>query len=311
MDYEQSELQLNDGYGQIMTKTAAPTFSYVTRNYYLLTKPGIIFGNLMTTAGGFALGCQGRLDVLLILKTLVGLGLVIASSCVFNNYIDREADRKMARTKQRPLATGAISNKNALLFAIFMGIAGTSILGLFTNLLTLTVALLGFAVYVILYSFSKYHTIHGTLIGSIAGAVPPVVGYTAVSNQLDSGAWIFFAMLVLWQMPHFLAIAIYRLKDYTKASIPLLPVKKGIAKTKVHMLLYIFAFTGVSTLLTLFHFTGMLYLATATLLGAIWAWLCVQGFKCANDELWARKMFLFSLVVIMAISIVIPFSLRI
>jgi protoheme IX farnesyltransferase len=154
----------------------------------------------------------------------------------------------------------------------------------------------------------KGHTVYGTAIGSVAGAVPPVVGYCAVTNRFDLGALILFSMLVLWQMPHFFAIAIYRFKDYSAAGIPVLPVKEGMFKTKVHMLVYIIAFIIVSALLTAFNYTGIYYLIIVTLGGFAWLLLSLQGFKTQNDTLWGRQMFQVSLVLITAISLVIPFD---
>lgn len=275
-------------------------------NYYLLMKPGIILGNLITALAGFLLASRGRLDLWLFLATLAGLSLIVASACVFNNYIDRKIDKKMQRTKDRSLVKGLISEPSALIFASFLGFAGSYVLLSFTNLLALTVALSGFFVYVVLYSFWKAHTIYGTAIGSIAGATPPVVGYCAVSGQLDAPALIFFIMMVLWQMPHFYAIAIWHLEDYKRAEIPLLPVIKGVLKTKIHMVLYVMAFLPVSLLLTPFGSTGYLYLAVTLLLGTWWLFLSIKGFDTENDVLWARQMFRLSLILITSICFVIP-----
>lgn len=268
------------------------------RTYYLLMKPGIIFGNLITTAGGFALASKGHFDILLFLATFIGLSGVIASACVLNNYIDRESDKKMERTKNRALVRGVISGRNAIIFAIFLGLVGFLVLGIYTNILAVLIALTGFLFYVVLYSFGKYLSTFGTAIGSIAGAVPPVVGYCAVSNHLDPGAFLLFLILVLWQMPHFFAIAMYRFDDYAAASIPVLPVVKGMHKTKIRMLLYIIAFIPTTVMLTLSGYTGYAYLSVAVLLGFAWLWLCIKGFKGGNDKVWARQMFLFSLVVV-------------
>jgi len=280
------------------------------KTYYLLTKPGILIGNLITTAAAFILASKGHIDFRLFLQTLVGLGLVIASACVFNNYIDREADKKMARTKNRPLAKGLISGKKAMIFAIFLGLIGICVLYTYTNLLAVIVALAGFFIYVILYSLLKYHTTYATLVGSISGAVPPVVGYCAVSNNFDAGAFLVFMIIVLWQMPHFFAIAMYRLKDYAAVPIPVLPIKKGIRATKVQMLLYIIAFIIATNLLTILGYTGYAYQGVATLLGLTWLWLCITGFKVANNQLWARKMFQLSLVVIIVLCVMIAVDVR-
>lgn len=292
-----------------MEKISIPSYSYTAKSYCLLAKPGIILGNAITTAGGFALASKGHIDFFLFLATMIGLSCVIGSACAFNNYIDRESDVKMSRTKNRPLARGDISVKNALMFALALGAIGVAVLGMFTNLRTLSIAIFGFLAYVILYSFSKYRSVHGTLIGSIAGAVPPVIGYCAVSNKLDAPAWILFAIIVMWQMPHFFSIAIYRMDDYAKAGIPVLPVQKGIVRTKVQMVIYIIGFIAASSLLPLFDYTGNGYFFIVLLLGAAWLLLALQGFKSANDVRWARKMFVFSLVIVTAQFASIPFSI--
>ncbi len=273
------------------------------KTYYLLTKPGIIMGNLITTTAGFALASKGHFDLFLFLKVFLGLGFVIASACVFNNYIDRETDKKMARTKNRALVRGLISGKSALVFAALLGSLGIATLWLTTNLLAVSIAALGFFIYVALYSFWKTRTSYATAIGSISGALPPVIGYCAVSNQHDAGAFLLFLILVLWQMPHFFAIAMYRFDDYSAASIPVLPVKRGNQATKIRMLLYVIAFTIASLLLMVFGFTGYFYFAAAALMSLSWLWLSLKGFKADNDRLWARQMFRLSLVIITALSI--------
>lgn len=267
--------------------------------YYMLTKPGIIFGNIVTTAAGFVLASNGAINYWLFLMTLVGLAFIIGSAGVFNNYIDRAMDAKMKRTKNRPLVTGAISIQNALLFGLVLAVLGTLTLAKFTNLLTVVVALTGFLTYLILYAFWKYRSFYGTLVGSLAGAIPPVVGYCAVSDRLDIGAFLLFAILIMWQMPHFYAIAIYRLEDYVAASIPVLPATRGMYATKVQMFLYIIAFMFTAILLTVTGYTGYLYLATVIILSLGWLILGLKGFKSTNDIRWAHQMFACSLVVIM------------
>ncbi len=202
------------------------------KTYTTLTKPGIIFGNAVTATAGFALASKGHVDFLLFCAMLVGLSLVIGSACVWNNYIDRGMDEKMVRTRNRALVKGVIPVPYALCFAMVLSFFGIGLLALTTNLLTVSIAACGFFIYVVLYGISKYRTSLGTLIGSIAGAVPPVVGYTAVTGCVDLAALLLFLIVVFWQMPHFFAIAMYRLEDYTAASIPVLPVSKGIYTAK-------------------------------------------------------------------------------
>jgi len=280
------------------------------KTYYLLTKPGIIMGNLITAVGGFALGSKGHIDPWLFLSTLIGLGLIIASACVFNNYIDRVSDEKMARTKNRALVQKLISVRSAIVFALLMGVAGLVVLAIYTNLLAVLIASLGFFVYVALYSFWKYHTSYATLVGSISGAVPPLVGYCAVSHSLDMGGILLFLILVLWQMPHFFSIAMYRFDDYVAASIPVLPIARGIYATKVQMLLYIIAFTVATLMLTVFGYMGYAYSIVASLLGLSWGLLCIKGFKSTNDKLWARQMFILSLVIVTTLCVMIPINVQ-
>lgn len=280
----------------------------LVKSYCLIVKPRIIFGNLITAIAGFFLGSKDAFDFPLFAAVLAGLSFIIASACVFNNYIDREADKKMPRTQQRALAKGLIPTQSALFYALLLLIFGILYLGFYVNFLTLGLALIGFFVYVLLYSLSKYHTIHATLIGSISGALPPVIGYTAVSQQLDLVALLLFTLLVLWQMPHFFAIAIYRLEDYAAASIPVLPLIAGIQKTKIQMLLYIIGFMIASSLFFFLHYAGYVYLIVSLFLGLAWLKISIEGFKTKNDPLWARKMFLFSLIVIISSCLTLSFN---
>ncbi|MBI3236259.1 MAG: protoheme IX farnesyltransferase [Chlamydiales bacterium] len=230
--------------------------------------------------------------------TLLAIASMIASACVFNNYIDRKADQNMTRTQNRPLARGDISIKNALFFACTLNLFSTALLFLFTNTCALIAAWIGFAVYVFFYSFLKYRSSAATLVGSIAGAMPPMIGYCAVSAHPDLAAWLLFATVALWQMPHFYAIAIYRIEDYRKAKIPVLPLKKGIIDTQVQMLFYILGFILASSLLTFTGYVHYSFLLITAFLGSFWFFLGLKGFKLTDPVLWARKMFIASLVVI-------------
>lgn len=263
-------------------------------------------GNLIPLAAAFLLASRGHIPLILFFATVLSLTLIMASACVFNNYIDRPIDKKMKRTENRVLVRGLLSSYQALIFASILGFSGFAILLLFTNIITFLVAAFGFFTYVILYSFWKVHTIYGTFIGSLAGAVPPVVGYTAVTQEFDLGAFLLFAMLVLWQMPHFYAIALFRLEDYAKAGLPVLPLKRGTHMTKVRMLLYIVLFTLSALMLSFFHFTGPLVLFTALLSGLVWLIWGAQGFYNTNDRLWGRQMFTLSLGVLLSICLAIP-----
>jgi len=278
------------------------------KTYYQLTKPGIIYGNAITAMAGFFLAANGDINFKLFFSMLIGLSLVIAAGCVFNNVYDSKIDSLMDRTKNRAMATGKISKTSAIIFAVILLILGITDFLLFTLYFSLFSALLGFLVYVFLYTPLKHKTVYATLIGAIAGATPPVVGYTAVANKFDTGAIILFIILVLWQMPHFYAIAIYRLKDYAAASIPVLPIKSGIKTTKIHMMVYIIGFIIAVASLTYYKITGYTYLAVAIILSLIWLRYASQGFSTLDNTLWAKKMFRFSLIVLTCLSLILALN---
>lgn len=278
------------------------------KTYYSLIKPGIIRGNAVTAAAGFFLASKHHVNYWLFLETLGGISLVIAAACVFNNYIDRGIDKKMARTKKRALAQGLISSRNALVYATVLGVAGLMVLALYTNALTVVTGLVGFVFYIVLYGLSKRRSVHGTIIGSVAGATPPVAGYLAVTNHFDAAALILFLTLVFWQMPHFYAIALYRLSDYKAAGLPVLPVKKDLRTTKLHIVLYVIAFMLAAVQLYSFGYAHFTYLGVVTLLGGTWLWLGLKGYEAENETVWAREMFFFSLVVITLLCITISAS---
>jgi len=277
----------------------------VLKTYYQLTKPGIVYGNVFTTLAAFLFASHWYFPPFLLFATLVGVALVIASACVFNNYLDRSIDLKMPRTKDRALVTGAISVTSALIYATVLGLIGFALLFIYTNTLTGFVVVFGFIFYVVIYGIGKRASHWGTVLGSVAGAVPLLAGYTAVMGRLDTTALILFLILAFWQMPHFYAIALYRIDEYRSASIPVLPLQKGAKTTKIYILLYIAAFTLAASALSLFGFAGYTYRAGVLILGAIWFWRGAQGFRAQNDSLWARKLFLFSLIVLVAFSVLL------
>ena len=276
----------------------------VIKKYLLVTKPVIILGNLITTAGGFFLASKGHIEISLLLPTTIGIALVVASACVINNCVDRNMDRKMVRTRNRVLAQGRMSPKVAVFYGALLGIAGTALIWAAANILALVIVLSGFVVYVGVYSlYLKRNSLYSTLIGSLAGAAPPLAGYCAVSNRLDMGAAILLTIFCLWQIPHSYAIAIFRLDDYAAAAIPVLPVKQGMVAAKKHIVFYVLAFMGATLLLTLGGYTGYSYLAVAAALGLSWLYMAWSGYKTRDDRLWAKKLFVFSIVSIILLSV--------
>jgi protoheme IX farnesyltransferase len=274
------------------------------KKYFLVTKPGIIFGNLISTTGGFFLASQGRVEGGVFLATLAGMSLVLASGCVLNNCFDRRLDRKMERTHDRALAQGLMSPGAAVLFAALLGGGGLGLLGVATNALCVAVVLTGFAIYVVVYTlYLKRQSVYATLIGSLAGAAPPLAGYCAVSNRFDMGAVILLSIFSLWQIPHSYAIAILRFKDYAAAAIPVLPVQQGSLAGKKHIVGYMLAFTAATLMLTFGGYTGYGYLAAAAAAALSWLYLAWSGFKTSDDRTWAKRLFVCSILIITVLSL--------
>ncbi len=266
------------------------------RSYYLLSKPGIIYSNLITVFAGFMFGTKATIDYPLLFSTLVGSACIIASGCVFNNIIDRDIDGMMTRTKGRPLVTGVISLVNAKIFGSLLFFVGICILGVFSGQLATLIAIGGFFFYIICYSLiTKRTSIHGTLVGSVSGAVPPLIGYVSATQMFDEPALILFLILTAWQMPHSFAIALYREKDYESANIPVLPIVKGAYTAKWQMLLYVLLFTFFVCLLSIRGYTGVFFASIMLISGGIWIYLSIQGFSHKNETAWARKMFFYSI----------------
>jgi protoheme IX farnesyltransferase len=289
------------------------------KEYYRLAKPGIIYGNLFTTVAAFLFATKWSLSTVgpvehaavLFIATAVGISFVIGSGCVFNNYLDRDIDRKMERTRERALVTGKISVRNALIYSLVLLALGAVLLYMFVNLLTLMIALWGWVAYVILYGYAKRLGWWGVLVGSIPGAVPIVVGYTAVTHTFDATALVLFLILVVWQMPHFYGIAIYRLDEYVAAGIPVLPAVKGVRIAKLDIIAYIIAFILSTSTLFIIKAAGYVYLVVMLVVSVVWLWKALKGLKISDKEMerkWAKKVFLFSLIVLTTFSIVLAVS---
>lgn len=275
------------------------------KKYYSLIKPGVLYGNVITGVAGFLLaaGYFRRFDVGLFIATILGMTLVIASACVLNNFLDQDIDRIMERTKNRAIASGEILGRNAVLFSTILGIIGIGILVLWVNWLVVGIGIFGFVTYVWLYgALSKRHSIHGTLVGSISGAMPILAGYCAVSGRIDEAAVLVFLMLFFWQFPEFYSIAIYRRTEYKKAGIPVMSVIKGVKSTTKQIAIYTLLFVIATLLLTPFGYTGWIYFVVMAAVGLYWMNLAVRGLKRKDSDVWARQMFHVSLIVLLVLS---------
>jgi heme o synthase len=267
------------------------------KDFLALIKIGIVNSNLITTFTGIWLALHftdnrflDHLDI--VFFTLIGSSLIIAGSCSLNNYIDRDIDPLMERTKGRPTVTGKISPHWVVVLGISLILIGLLFL-LLTTVSAAIIGLIGVVSYVGLYTmWSKRLYVSNTIIGSISGAVPPLIGWAAVDANLSPVAWALFLIMFAWQPPHFYALAMRRVEEYRAAGIPMLPVVKGFKTTKNHIVVWVVSLLPLPFLL---QSLGTPFLILATLLNVGWLVLGVYGYKMKDDIKWATLMFVYSL----------------
>lgn len=286
-------------------ETAGENGGATWRDFIQLTKPGIIRSNLVATFAGFWLAAKWQVDWLLLIATLAATALVMASSCVLNNYLDRDMDEKMERTKKRTLPAGRLHPNVVFGYGAVLGAAGLVLFYLLVNPLTVLLAFVGMFVYVIVYTaWLKRTSTWSTSVGGISGAMPPVIGYCAVTGTVDVGALLLFAFLFLWQPPHFWALGIRRREEYRIAGFPLLPVVKGVRRTKFQMIPYVALLIPVTVLFYVYHLTGVIFLVVSVALSVLWLLHTAAGLKVRDEENWAKKNFVFSVNYLMLTLIV-------
>ncbi|NYF24104.1 heme o synthase [Sporosarcina sp. JAI121] len=274
---------------------AVPASLY--KDFLALIKIGIVNSNMITTFTGLFLAFQitGKNflhNIDLLVYALVGSGLIIAGSAALNNLIDRDIDPVMTRTKSRPTVTGRFKAPAVLALALTFIVVGEVLL-FSASVAAGLWGLAGIFSYVVLYSmWSKRRHVSNTVVGSISGAIPPLIGWAAVEPALGAGAWALFLIMFVWQPPHFYALAMRRTEEYRAANIPMLPVVKGFARTKKSMLAWVLFLFPLPFLLTELG-VGFLVLATALNIG--WLYLALKGFKVKDDLKWATGMFIYSL----------------
>jgi protoheme IX farnesyltransferase len=266
--------------------------------YLELTKPRITCFILMSTAIGFVCGMNAGTSWtwITLLHTLLGTALIASGTAALNQWYEREADAKMDRTSARPIPSGRVTGPHALLFGIFLSIAGFLDLWLGANLLTAMLGLFTLASYLFLYTPMKQRSEHSTTIGAIPGAMPPLIGFAAASGTLNWNAWILYAILFLWQFPHFYAIAWMYRADYARAGIRMLPVVEPDGEsTSRRMLWFSLALLPISVLPKFFAMAGNFYLAGALILGLIYAYASLRS-VFDHSVLRARQVLLASVL---------------
>ena len=265
-------------------------------DFYELTKPRMNFLVVVTTMVGYFMAAHGPADWLRVVYTLVGTAFTAAGSSVFNQYSERSLDAQMRRTVNRPLPGGRIKPADALFFGLVLSLLGVAILALFVNVLTAVLGALTLLLYVFVYTPAKRTTSLCTIIGAVPGAIPPVMGFTAVQGTITPQALSLFAILFFWQMPHFLAIAILYRDDYARGGFRMLPVvDKDMAMTGRQIILYSLSLVTISLMPALLNMAGIVYFVAALLLGIAFTGF---GVVCARSKTRAdaRQLFLASIV---------------
>lgn len=287
---------MSNGRTMVQSADSVETSSFL-KDFLALIKIGIVNSNLVTTFTGLWLAFQFSnrnflFELDLLFYTIAGTALIIAGSAAMNNYIDRDIDPIMSRTKSRPTVTGRFKPSSVLILSISFMVIGEVLLFSATTSAGLW-GIAGILSYVVLYSmWSKRKHVGNTIVGSISGAIPPLIGWAAVEPSLGAGALALFLIMFAWQPPHFYALAMRRTEEYRAAGIPMLPVVKGFARTKKSIIAWILLLFPLPFLLS---GLGIWFIILATLLNVGWLYFGIRGFKTEDDLKWATKMFIYSL----------------
>lgn len=285
------------------TNALATNKSLVWQDYLELCKPRVVALMLLTVVVGMYLATPGWVPITTLVATLLGIAFTAGSAAAVNHLVDKRIDALMTRTSKRPIARGRVSVKQALYFSFILGGAGLSILTCFVNTLTAALTFCSLIGYAGIYTgYLKRATPQNIVIGGLAGAAPPLLGWTAVTNSLDPNGLLLVLIIFTWTPPHFWALAIYRFEDYRHAEIPMLPVTHGIPFTKLSILLYTILLLGVSILPFVVGMTGLLYLVGALLLGLRFLYWSIRLYR-SDKAIVAMQTFRFSIIYLMMLFI--------
>lgn len=273
----------------------AESLSTTASDLISLTKPRLSSLVLITTAGGMFLA-PGPLDTVRALVTLLATAGTVGAANALNCYWERHSDQYMARTRNRPLPSGRMEPSVALWFGISLAMVSLPALALGANPLTAGLGLIALLSYVLAYTPLKARTSAAMLVGGVPGALPPLMGWTAVTNQVDAGGFALFAILFLWQMPHFIAIALFRKEEYAAAGLKSVPLERGDESSRAQIVFYLVALIPMSLLPFQLHIAGSWYLAAAVVLGLSFLGLGAWGFFKRLGKPWARQTFFYSLI---------------
>jgi len=276
----------------------------IIQSYYQLTKPRIILLLLITTASGMFVAAEGRVDPLLLLITLLGGALASGSANTINCLYDRDIDYIMERTRWRPIPSGRVHPRDALIFALALAGLSFGLLATFANVLAAGLSMAGIIFYVLIYThWLKRHSTQNIVIGGAAGAIPPLVGWAAVTGDLSWAPWLMFVIIFLWTPPHFWALAMMIRDDYAAVGVPMLPVIEGDAVTAKQILIYSILLCPMSLLLVYpLGVNGWLYGSIALFLGVLLIYKSWQLLQTPSDRQVARSVFKYSIFYLMLLS---------
>mgnify|MGYP000958328105 FL=1 len=271
------------------------------KEYLQLTKPRVVALLVFCAVIGMFLAVPGVPPWRALVFGTLGIWMASGSAAAFNHLIDERIDKLMARTARRPLATGALSVRQVLVFAVLLGVASMLVLGLLVNTLTAVLTFGGLIGYALVYTaYLKRATPQNIVIGGLAGAIPPVLGWTAVTGHLHAFALQLCLIIFVWTPPHFWALAIFRREDYARAQVPMLPVTHGVNYTRWHVLLYTVLLVVVTLLPALTGYTGLVYLGGAAVLDVVFLYYAIRLMN-PPDEYFAMRVFHYSIVYLMAL----------
>ncbi len=284
------------------TTTPSPTIA----DFLTLCKVKVVALIMLTAVVGMFLSTSDLPPIHLVILASIGIALASSSAAVFNHVIDQKIDNEMARTHKRPLPEGKISSKTALIFGVIIGVLGIGILVIWVNMLTAVltlIALIGYAVFYTMYL--KRATPQNIVIGGAAGAAPPLLGWTSITNSVELGALLLFLIIFIWTPPHFWALAIHRQKEYAKVNIPMLPVTHGHYFTRIQILLYTVLLLIITIIPYLVGMSGLIYLAGAIILGLGFLYFAVQMLRLPEDKQLPMKTFGYSINYLMILFIIL------
>ena len=285
-----------------LTRQASAGWRHTATQYVALTKPRVVLLAVFCALIGMLLATEGpMLPWRVLVAGLTGIALLAGAGFAFNCLIERSIDARMARTRARPLPRGEVGVTGTIVFAGVLGGLGALLLYWFVNPLTMWLTMATFVGYAVIYTvLLKPATPQNIVIGGASGAMPPVLGWAAVANEVTGPALVLFLIIFVWTPPHFWALALYRIEDYKRSGLPMLPVTHGPEFTRLNVLLYTVLLVAVSLMPVLIHMSGLFYLVCALALGAVFLWYAWKLWRAYSDAL-ARKTFGYSIFYLSAL----------